>query len=105
MKVSLNPSICKSQRSFNAGENQSKSAETSSYISGEQKINDAQIKKFKANLGVALSLVLALDIIYFAIKHRIASNKADILSQNRKTLLNNAKKLIHPEVSSIKLDI
>ena len=103
MKISLTP--CKYQYSSNFASlkrNDKTTASTTTTPSllspAEKEINDIQVKKFKTALKVALTIVLSLDVLYFATKHRLKINKAKVMAENKATNLERIKNLVEPIV-------
>lgn len=98
MKVSLSPYSYQYKNSFSAINKTPKAKEELWLGDAEKKQYEIQSQKLKTVIGIAMSILLGVNVIYFAVKNRWGINKNDILAKNIKTDLSNLAKLEKPPV-------
>ena len=82
MNVSLNPYSYQYNNSFSARNKTPKAKEEVWLGEAEKKQYELRAKRLKTTIGIATSILLGVNIIYFAVKHRVAVNKEDIYKAN-----------------------
>lgn len=98
MKVSLSPYSYQYKNSFSAINKTPKAKEELWLGEAEKKQYEVQASRLKNAIGVAVSVLVGVNIIYFAVKNRLAVNKAKIFVQNREVDLKNLVNLEKPPV-------
>ena len=98
MKVSLSPYSYQYKNSFSAINKTPKAKEDLWLGDAEKKQYEIQSQKLKTAIGITMSILLGVNIIYFAVKSRCNANKNDILTKNIKTDLSNLARLEKPPV-------
>lgn len=98
MKVSLSPCSYQYKNSFSAINKTPKAKEELWLGEAEKKQYEVQSSRLKTAIGVAVSVLVGVNIIYFAVKNRVSVNKAEIFVKNRQTDLSNLARLEKPPV-------
>ena len=98
MNVSLTPYSYQYNNSFSARNKTPKAKEDLWLGEAEKKQYEVRAKKLKTALGIATSILVGVNIIYFAVKHRVAVNKEDIYKVNKAVDLRDLANLAKPAV-------